>query len=74
MPKSCPNPTCQLKYDRRNPPDICPECRVLVGKVNPSEVGEKIVRKKLTKEINPKHATVDLGDGLYSVQYHQHNR
>ena len=40
MPKSCPNPTCQFKYDRRNPPDICPECRVLLGKVNPSEVGK----------------------------------
>ena len=73
MPKSCPNPMCQFKYDRRNPPDICPKCRVLVGKVKPSDVGKRKGRKKITNEVNPKHVTVSLGYGLYSVQYHQHD-
>ena len=73
MRNSCPNPMCDFKYDRRSTPNTCPKCKVLLSKEPPSKDGEK-KRKKKAKEVNPKHVTVDLGDGLYSVQYHQHNR
>ena len=73
MPNACPNPICDFKYDRRNVPDTCPKCKVLLGKGPPSKVNKKKGRKKV-KEVNPKHVTVDLGDGMYSVQYHQRNR
>ena len=72
MPNSCPNPMCDFEYDRRNTPSTCPRCKVLLSKGPPAKVGEK--KRKKAKEVNPKHVTVELGDGLYSVQYHQHNR
>ena len=74
MPKNCSNPMCNFKFDRRNPPHVCPKCNVLLGPVKPTKVKENRKPKKTVKVKNPKHVTVDLDDGLYSVQYHQHNR
>ena len=74
MPTNCSNPMCNFKFDRRNPPPVCPKCHVLLGPVKPTKVKEKRKTTKNVKVKNPKHVTVDLGDGLYSVQYHQHNR
>ena len=73
MRTSCPNPMCDFKYDRRSTPSTCPKCKVLLSKEPPPNITKKKGGKKV-KPANPKHVTVDLGDGMYSVQYHQHNR
>ena len=70
MPKSCPNPMCFFTFDRRNSPEICPKCMVLPSSSMKTNVKEKSRQKKSVPLPNPKHATVDLGGGIYSVQYH----
>ena len=72
MPNKCTNPMCAFTYDRRNRPEICPKCSVFLGPVKENNAKEK--RKKKVAVQNPKHVTVDLGGGIYSVQYHQHSR
>ena len=72
MRKKCPYPMCLFDYNRRNCPEICPRCHVLLATTSS---GKKNVKPpKILKPANPKHVTVHLGDGVYSVQYHQHNR
>ena len=72
MPNKCPNPMFIYTFDRRNHPDICPKCSVFLGPPVKTNVKEK--RKKPLSIPNPKHVTVNVGGGLYSVQYHHHNR
>ena len=43
----------------------------MLGTATGAKAKEKKEKKVVT---NPKHVTVELGPGLYSVQYHQHNR
>lgn len=64
---------CDFKYDRRNAPMSCPHCKALLtksDKVNKPEV-------KIVKQTNSKAArykVVNIGSGLFSVQYHKNNR
>ena len=69
MANKCPNPMCTFTFDRRNLPEIC---SALLG----TATGAKAKQKKQNYVVtaNPKHVTVELGPGLYSVQYHQYNR
>ena len=69
--KQCPNPECAFEYGRRKRPHICPNCKAMLG---PKPVTEE---PKVSKKDNPKqvkHPTVEIEPGLFSVQYHQHNR
>ena len=63
---------CLYTFDKRNRPETCPKCCAFLGKATEAAAKEK--RSKTTPAPNPKHVTVDLGSGTYSVQYHQHNR
>ena len=72
MPNNCPNPMCSYTYDKRNHPETCPKCFASLGPARGTAAKDK--RSKSRATVNPKHVTVDLGSGLYSVQYHQHSR
>ena len=49
MPNNCSNPMCNFKFDRRNPPPVCPKCHVLLGPVKPTKVKENRKPKKTVK-------------------------
>ena len=72
--KKCPNPECSFQVDRRKCPQTCPWCKALLMKVlkEPPPVPLKNVRGE--KVVVVKHPTMSVEEGLYSVQYHQHNR
>ena len=72
MPNKCPNVICSFTFDKRNQPETCPKCSAFLGKA--TGAAAKTKRPKTIPAPNPKHVTVDLGGGTYSVQYHQHNR
>ena len=69
--KKCPNPICGFEASRRKGPPTCPLCKAMLG----PEPGPTTV--KVSKPIKVKkvlHPTVEIEQGMYSVQYHQHNR
>ena len=68
--KKCPNPLCHFQVGRRKCPQICPLCKAMLGttpKPNPKP-------PKVPKTKKAYHPTIEVEPGLYSVQYHQHNR
>ena len=67
--KKCPNPVCTFEVARRKCPHQCPLCKAVMG---PEKA--KDPKPKPQKEAVVKHPTIELEPGLYSVQYHQHNR
>ena len=68
--KKCPNPECFYTVGKRKCPEKCPLCLAVMGPKQPPDSGTK--SKKKVKLNN--HPTVEIEPGLYSVQYHQHNR
>ena len=50
---------------------ICPKCKAMLGPKPVSEV-PKVAKKEKAKKAT--HPTVEIEPGIYSVQYHQHNR
>ena len=69
--KKCPNPECSFEYGRRKLIHICPKCKAMLGPKTVSEV-PKVAKKEKAKKVT--HPTVEIEPGIYSVQYHQHNR
>ena len=71
--KKCPNPECSFAVGRRKCPHKCPLCKAMMGPVlNPDPGPDQKPSKAKTKKAY--HPTIEIESGLYSVQYHQHNR
>ena len=68
--KKCPNPICGFEASRYKCPPICPLCKAKLGPIR----GPAVKVGKPTKVKKVLHPTVEIGQGMYSVQYHQHNR
>ena len=68
--KKCPNPICGFEASRRKCPPICPLCKAKLG----PKRGPAVKVSKPAKVKKVLHPTVEIGQGMYSVQYHQHNR
>ena len=71
--KKCPNPLCPYVAERRTHPNTCPMCKALMGPVLQPDTGPKN-KKAPKKKKTVHHPTLELEPGLFSVQYHQHNR
>ena len=67
--KKCPNPVCTYEVGRKKCPHLCPLCKAVMGKEKAVESPPKPRDPKPAK-----HPTIEIEPGLYSVQYHQHNR
>ena len=58
----CINPECKFTYSRKTKPEFCPACSVLLG-------GTYVAKaKKATTVVND---VVPVGQGIFSVRYHQ---
>ena len=69
--KKCPNPSCTFKYT--NIVTKCLQCLAFISSSDKAlPVSKPKVKPKVKKKV--KHPTVYLRDGVFSVQYWQHNR
>ena len=64
------NPVCSFEVGRKKCPHQCPLCKAVMGPVKAKDPKPKPEKEKAVV----KHPTIELEPGLYSVQYHQHNR
>jgi hypothetical protein len=71
--KKCPNPLCPYVAEKRPHPNTCPICKAMMGPVLKPDTGPK-TKKVPKKRVTANHPTVEIEPGLFSVQYHQHNR
>ena len=69
--KKCDNPLCDYQVDKRKCPQFCPLCKAQMRKDPPKQPDNSNVK---SNEKMVRHPTVEIEPGIYSVQYHQHNR
>ena len=61
--------------EKRPNPNTCPMYKALMGPALKPDTGPKTKTEKASKKKKPvSHPTVEIEPGLFSVQYHQHNR
>ena len=71
--KKCPNSSCDFEFTTKVL--VCPKCCAQIDSSSPTEdIQVKKVDKLTNTATFPKHPTVYISDGVFSVQYWMYNR